>query len=146
VASKKQQLAQLRASKRKDPKQAKRRIGTLNVATGVYKPRFPDFMPIPARAYDRIRATVTWLEAAPSWVDPPEGEFERVFDAASDFFVDWGGDRTIYVAVVTVATKKIRAKHVKPGDLVVLLEDDDLIDAGGDEEFWCVLTRGKRTP
>jgi hypothetical protein len=137
-------LAKLRESARKPPKKVtkKTRIGTLNVATGEYKPRWPELITLPPRVYDDLRARIAWLEAAPKNIEPPEEEFERVINRVSDF-VDDTRHPGVYVASVQIETSKTKTAHTHVGAFVALLEDDASIDAGSGE-YHCYIQRGKR--
>lgn len=137
-------LAKLRESARKPPKKVtkKTRIGTLNVKTGRFKPRWPEAIVLPPRVYDDLRARIAWLEAAPKSIEPPEDEFERVTNSVSDFLDDtrYPG---IYVASTQIETEKTKTAHTHVGAFVALLEDDESIDAGSGE-YHCYIQRGKR--
>lgn len=111
----------------------KRRIGT----------RWPEAIVLPPREYDRLRAIIAWLEAAPKGVEPPEEEFDRVTESVQQALDRADPNSAVYVTSTQIETSKTKTAHTHVGAFVALLEDDASIDACVGE-YHCYIQRGKR--
>ncbi len=128
----------LRAAPRVPPK---RLIGFINMATGEKRAAFPDFITLPASAYDQLLDLVTWSDATPACVELSDRAWESIHDSMVDLVeVDdtrWPGVFVDSVQIETVATMQ---RNITPGTLVALLSHED--QDSGDTEHHCVLVRG----
>lgn len=135
---KKKLLAELRESPRMPPK---RLVGFINIQTGDKRPAFPDFLTLPADAYDELLYLVRWVDAAPVSINLPDRAWESIHDSTVDFVqideAQWPG---VFVDSVQIETPETSQRNITPGTLVALLQHED---ADGDStEHHCVLVRG----
>lgn len=111
----------LRSSKRKGPKKA-------------YRAKIPTAFYLKPRAYDQLRKLVEWVDAIPEGIELTEGTWDLIherFERALRKCLPTG----LYVASIQIETEATRAEtpYTRVGDLVALVEDDEMIDAGSTE-------------
>lgn len=134
------ELGRLTEEARKPPKKV--RVGTLNVLTGEVRSRFPSSIELPRKQYDELLALVRWVDDTPACVEIGDHAWESIHDTMVDCVelddTKWPG---VYVDSVQIETAETSQRNITPGTLVVLLMCEDDSD---DQEFHCVLTRGRK--
>lgn len=115
-------LALLRKSKRKPPKKA-------------YRAKIPTAFYLKPRAYDQLRKLVEWTEAIPDGIELTEGTWDLIhwrFEKALQRCLPTG----LHVVSMQIETTKSRCSgtpYTRVGDMVALVEDEEMLDAGSTE-------------
>jgi hypothetical protein len=138
-------------------KPKKRKIGTLNVKTGVFTPLskarrkppkriepapygLPESLTLPADEYDKLRKLVEWVEAKPDEVNLGERAWDAIDDLLIAPFEFLNSDE--FIISVQVETAKTSERGIKSGTLVALMENEASIDADTTEVHIAII-RGK---
>lgn len=127
----------LAASTRIPPK---RLIGFVNMLTGEKRAAFPDFLTLPADAYDELLHLIRWADLTPACVGLPDRAWESIHDCMVDFVrvdeAQWPG---VFVDSVQIETVDTAQRNISPGTLVALLSHED--QDSEETEHHCVLVR-----
>lgn len=127
-------LKALRESTRKPPKK-------------VYRAKIPESITLPPRAYDELRKLVQWVGEMPDYIVLTEGTWDLIH-YKQEKAIGKHLPKSLYVVDVQIETEKTRTNspYTRVGDLVALVEDDEMIDAGSTEIHVPIYrkTRGRK--